>query len=84
MTTLIEWLIGGAWQIVAPIIIAAFAGLGLYAKGRSDARIEDAAKDAKAAAQAHERMNHAPNLRDASDDDRAQWLRDFAERNRRP
>ena len=59
MTALIEWLIGGAWQFVAPIIAALIAGLGLYAKGRSDAKAKAAAKDAKAALKTHERISDA-------------------------
>ncbi len=51
---------------------------------RRDQRRETETQQARDALESHERMNDAPDLRDASDDDRREWLRDFAERNRRP
>lgn len=47
MTSLVEWLIGGAWQVVAPIIVAVITAFGLYAKGRSDGKAKADAKAAK-------------------------------------
>ena len=72
-------IIGGLWRP----ILAVLAALGLYAKGRSDAKAKAKNAALKADAKATERMNDAPTLRNASDTDRLEWLRKFADRNRR-
>ena len=70
-----------------PYIIAAGAALagiiGVYFKGRGDAKAKAQNAALKADAKATERMNDAPTLRNASDTDRVKWLRKFADRNRR-
>lgn len=70
-------IIGGLWKPLLGIL----ALVGIYAKGRSDAKAKADHKRAKEALETHERINDAPDLRNASDDDRAEWLRDFAKRN---
>ena len=84
---MIGWLLSlpGAvkrWAIIAGA--ALLAVLGIYAKGRSDAKQDDAINKAKAAAKSTERMNNVDTMRDASDADRVARLRDFAKRNDRP
>lgn len=65
-----------------PYIAGAVAALALFltgrATGRAKARQRQAEADAKADQQSHERMNHAETGDAMSDDDRAEWLRDFA------
>lgn len=80
MTDLITW--------AMPYIItagAAIAGLAaIWFGGRKSAQTDAKIKAADSAAKATEDMNHADQMRDASDDDRVERLRDFAKRNGRP
>lgn len=66
MTSLIEWLSGGAWQVIAPLLLAVFGGLGFYAKGKSDGRAKINAEADRAYRQSTERMQDAEA--DLSDD----------------
>jgi hypothetical protein len=75
-----------AWAL--PYIITAGGAIAALAAiwfgGRKSAQTDAKLKDAKANEAAQERMNEADNLRDADDDARTKWLRDFGQRNRRP
>jgi len=75
-----------AWAL--PYIAAAMAAMGVlvavFVSGGNRQKAKREAKDAKANEAAQERMNEADNLRDADDDARTKWLRDFGQRNRRP
>ncbi len=84
MTALWAFLTSRLGRLLAGIAaLLAVIGAARWDKGR-DVRREIEADKARDALKAHERMNDAPDLRDASDDDRREWLRNFAERNRRP
>ena len=72
-------IIGGLWKPILAVLTA----LGLYAKIRSGDKAKAKNAALKADAQATERMNDAPTLRNASDTERTEWLRKFADRNRR-
>lgn len=65
-----------------PYIAGAVAALAFFLTGRASghakARQRQAEAQAKANDQSHERMNHAETGIDLSDDQRADWLRDFA------
>lgn len=65
-----------------PYIAAAIGAVVLFLTGRATggakARQRQAEAQAKANDQSHERMNHAETGIDLSDDQRADWLRDFA------
>ena len=80
---MIAALIGDIWPYVIAAIGAGAGLFGIYAKGRSDAKAKVRNEALKADAKATERMNDAPTLRNASDTDRVEWLRGFADRNRR-
>ena len=82
MITVITALFGD----LIPYILAAVAALaGLWGwgkvkkrEGAQAERAREAARDAAADQQAHERMNNADLGLDATDDERRQRLRDFA------
>lgn len=65
-----------------PYIAAAIGAVVLFLTGRASggakARQRQAEAQAKADQQAHERMNHAETGDAMSDDDRIDWLHDFA------
>ena len=68
-------------KLYAAAILAFVAGaLGIYAKGRSDAKAKRAVKDLKQEVQTHDRINHADTGAGLSDDARADRLREFAAR----
>ena len=77
---LIDQITGGLW----PYLVAAGAALaglvGVYFKGRSDAAHKAKTKAMQADLKAHERITDAPTLRDATDAERAEWLRAYNER----
>lgn len=63
-------ILGGLWKP----ILAALAVLGLYAKGRADARTAQKLDRLKADNDAHERITHADVSHGDADDD-TDWLR---------
>lgn len=64
-------------------LITILAGVALiFRRGRMTERASQATRQAKANAEAMERMNDAPTLSDATDPERVDWLRDYAARNR--
>lgn len=64
------------------LLIAGLAIAGaLISRGAKSERDRAQARTIKAERAAHERLNNAPTLRDASDDERRDWLRAFARRN---
>lgn len=76
LTLLWRFTIGGAWKW-----LAAGAGLiGLYLKGRSDAKAKAENKAMKEDLKAHERINQADLGIGASDAERVERLRDFADK----
>lgn len=64
------------WKPIAALL----AMLGLYAKGRADARQKAALDAARDDLKAHERMNDAETGIGASDAERIKRLREFADR----
>jgi hypothetical protein len=83
------WLLATAWGRTAVAAgLAAVAALSLLTAilrvggDRREAKIRKRAERAKA--QTIERMNDAETGNRMSDDQRAGWLRDFHDRNRRP
>jgi hypothetical protein len=81
---MISALLGEFWPYIAGAVTLLLGALGIYAKGRSDARHADTAAKAKAAAKSTKDMNHADTMRDSDDAARIERLRDFAKRNDRP
>ena len=74
LTLLWRFTIGGAWKW-----LAAGAGLiGLYLKGRSDAKAKAETKAMKEDLKAHERINEADLGIGATDSERVDRLREFA------
>lgn len=74
LTLLWRFTVGGAWKW-----LAAGAGLiGLYLKGRSDAKAKAETKAMKEDMKAHARINEADLGIGASDAERVDRLRDFA------
>lgn len=74
LTFLWRFTIGGAWKW-----LAAGAGLiGLYVKGRADAKAKARNQSMKEDLKAHERINEADLGIGASDAERVARLRDFA------
>lgn len=67
-------ILGGLWKP----ILAVLGALGLYVKGRSDAKAKADLRDLKADAKAHERINDADLGIGATDSERVERLRDFA------
>ena len=67
-------ILGGLWRPVAALL----ALLGIYAKGRADAKARADLRDLKADNAAHERINDANLGIGASDGERIDRLRDFA------
>jgi hypothetical protein len=66
----------------AAFLAALAAALGIYAKGRADAKAKAAVKDLKEEIATHDRLNKAETGADLDDAGRAAWLRAFAKRNR--
>lgn len=64
------------------LLIAALALFGaLISRGGRIERDKAQARTITAERATHKRINHAPTLRDASDDQRRDWLRKYARRN---
>lgn len=78
---MIAALITAFWPYIAGAVAFVAGVLGLYAKGRSDAKAKAVAKDAKDALATHERINNAP-ITDSPDDAR-RWLDSHSKRLRR-
>ena len=75
---LISGLVPNLWGYVAMAGTAILGALGLYFKGRSDAKGKADLKDLKADIKAHERINDADLGIGATDGERIDWLREFA------
>ncbi len=67
-------ILGGLWKP----ILAVLGALGLYVKGRSDAKAKAQSKAMKEDLKAHERINEADLGIGASDAERVERLREFA------
>lgn len=74
-------LLGDFWPYIAGAVAFVAGVLGLYAKGRSDAKAKAVAKDAKAALKTHERIENAKIEKDP--DDARRWLDSHSKRLRR-
>lgn len=67
-------ILGGLWKS----LLAVLGAVGIYAKGRSDAKAKAETKAMKEDLKAHERINEADLGIGASDAERVERLRDFA------
>ena len=74
-------MIAAFWPYIVGAAAFVAGALGLYAKGRSDAKAKAVAKDAKAALKTHERIDNA-EISDSPDDAR-RWLDSHSKRLRR-
>lgn len=74
MIALLDQLTGDLGKRLAGLLIAAFAALGLYAKGRSDGKSNELRKADKAYRETREKMDAVAT---GDDDDAARdWLRE--------
>lgn len=70
-------------ELIGVAIVAILVAIGAaFGVGRRSGAAKAENRALKADAASHERMNHA-DTHGADDPDNAQWMRDFAERNRR-
>ena len=81
--TALSLITGTLWPYIAAALAALAGMVAVYAKGRADANAKADARRAEDDLQAHERMNHAETGADLDDGGRRDWLRGFADRNRR-
>jgi len=70
------------WPYAVTLIGAVGALVIVFVSGGNRARDKQDAKQAKAAAKSMKDMNDADTLRDATDDERIKWLRQFERDNR--
>ena len=79
---MIGWIIGatGIGKWLAGAVVAILGALGLYAKGRGDAKRATETKQLKANEAANDRINKVPDTGDLSDDQRVRELTDVAKR----
>ena len=75
---LIPGLLPNVWGYIAAAGAALLGALGLYLKGRSDAKAKAETKAVKEDLKAHERINEANLGIGASDAERVERLREFA------
>jgi len=78
MTVLLRLLLAGLWKPVAAVFVA----LTLWLAGRQSAKTAAKIDRLQADAKAHERMNDAEAGIGATDAERIDWLRRYADRNR--
>jgi hypothetical protein len=69
---------GELWPWLIGLATAFFGAIGLYFKGRSDAKSKARAKQAEADQAAHERMNDADTGENLTDAERRERLRGIA------
>ena len=75
---LISGLLPNVWGYIAAAVTALLGILGVYVKGRRDAKAKAETKAMKEDLKAHERINEADLGIGASDAERVERLREFA------
>jgi hypothetical protein len=71
-------LLGDLWPYLIAAVTAIAGALGLYFKGRADAKAKRKADELKQEVKAHERINKADTGAGLDDDQRIDRLREFA------